>query len=130
MPERFFRILTNRSMWTAFILYNHPLFARGLERLLQGQDGVVVAGVEKTTDKALAHVKELRPDVIIIEAEQRESQPEQLFSHFLREQPAAKMIRLNLQDNTAILYSGRRCTANSIEDLMQSFLGFLMTEHC
>ncbi len=117
-------------MWTAFILYHNSLFARGLEKLLQAQHGVVVTGVEKTSDQAFARIVELRPDVLIIEADQRESEPEELFSHFLRKQPMLKMIRLNLQDNTAILYSARRCTANSIEDLMQSFLSFLMTEHC
>ncbi len=116
-------------MWTAFILYNHPLFARGLERLLQAQKGVVVMGLERTSDKAFDRIKELRPDVVIIEAEQRESEPEELFSQFLREQPTVKMIRLNLQDNTAILYSGHRCTANSVEDLMQSVLTSLLTDH-
>jgi DNA-binding NarL/FixJ family response regulator len=115
-------------MWTAFILYHHSLFARGLEKLLQAQQGVVVTGVEKTSDQAFARLTELRPDVIIIEAEQRESEPEKLFSRFLREQPNARMIRLSLEDNTAILYSGRRCTANSVEDLMQSVVTSLLTE--
>jgi len=116
-------------MWTAFILYHHSLFARGLEKLLQAQDGVVVTGVEKTSDKAFGRIKELKPDVIIIEADQRESEPEELFSRFLREQPNAKMVRLSLEDNTAILYSGRRCTANSVEDLMQCVVTSLVTEH-
>ncbi len=117
-------------MWTAFILYRNSLFARGLEKLLQAQQDLTVMGVEKKSDKAFARIKELRPDVVIIEAEERESKPEELFSDFLREQAAAKMIRLNLHDNTAILYSGRRCAANSMEDLMKSFLSFLVNEHC
>ncbi len=117
-------------MWTAFILYRNSLFARGLEKLLQTQRGVVVTGVEKTSDKAFARIKDVKPDVVIIEAEEGESEPDALFCRFLREQSAAKMIRLNLRDNTAILYSGRRCTADSIENLMQSFFRFLMAEHC
>jgi len=116
-------------MWTAFILYSHSLFAHGLEKLLQRQDGITVTGVEKTGREALAHIKRLNPDVIIVEAEQGKSEPEKLLSRFLREQPQTRMIRLNLEDNTAFLYSGSRCTANSIEDLIQSVLSSLMTEH-
>lgn len=116
-------------MWTAFILYSHSLFAHGLEKLLQRQDGVTVAGVEKTGREALAHIKRLHPDVIIVEAEQGKPEPEKLLARFLKEQPHTRMVRLNLEDNTAFLYSGSRCTANSIEDLMQSIFSSLMTEH-
>ncbi len=115
-------------MWTAFILYSHSLFAHGLERLLQRQDGVTVTGVEKTGREALAHIKRLNPDVIIVEAEQGKSEPEKLLPRFLRQQPQARMVRLNPEDNTAFLYSGSRCTANSIEDLVQSVLRSLITE--
>ena len=115
-------------MWTAFILYNHSLFAHGLEKLLQRQDGVTVAGVEKTGREALAHIKQLNPDVIIVEAERGKAEPEKILVRFLREQPKARMVHLNLEDNTAFLYSGSRCTANSVEDLIQSVLSSLMTE--
>jgi DNA-binding NarL/FixJ family response regulator len=116
-------------MWTAFILYSHSLFARGLETLLQGQNGVIVTGVEQKGDEAFAHIRVLKPDVIIVEAEPTGFEPEKLLSRFLREQPRARMVRLNLEDNTAILYSGSRCTANSVEDLIQCVLSSLMTQH-
>ena len=116
-------------MWTAFILYSHSLFARGLETLLQGQNGVTVTGVELKGDEAFAHIRVLKPDVIIVEADQSGFEPEQFLCRFLREQPRARMVRLNLEDNTAILYSGSRCTANSVEDLIQCVLSSLMTQH-
>ncbi len=115
-------------MWTAFILYSHSLFAHGLEKLLQGHGGVTVTGVEKTGREALAHIKRLNPDVIIVEGEQGKPEPEKLLSRVLREQPQTKMIRLNVENNTAFLYSGSRCTANSIEELMQSVVKSLMAE--
>lgn len=116
-------------MWTAFILYSHSLFARGLETLLQGQNGVTVTGVELQGEQAFAHIKVLNPDVIIVEAEQTGFEPEQLLPRFLREQPRARMVRLSLEDNTAILYSGSRCTADSVDDLIQCVLNSLMTQH-
>lgn len=117
-----------RQMWTAFILYNHSLFAHGLEKLLQQQEGVTVAGVEKMGREALAHIKQLNPDVIIAEADQGKAEPEKILARFLREQPKARMVRLNLENNTAVLYSGSRCTAKSVEDLIQSVLSSLMME--
>jgi hypothetical protein len=41
------------------------------------------------------------------------------------EHPETIIVRLNLQDNSAILYSGRRCAANSVEDLLESVLSLL-----
>lgn len=122
------RMSRHEIMCTAFILYSHSLFAHGLEKLLQGEDGVTVAGVEKKGRAAFAQIKQLKPDVVIVEAEQGKPEPEKLLSRFLREQPQTRMIRLNLEDNTAFLYSGSRCTANSIEDLIQSVLKSVMTE--
>jgi hypothetical protein len=118
----------SNSMWTAFILYRHSLFARGLERLLEQQEGVIVTGVQAMGHEAFAHIRRLKPDVIIVETERGESEPETLLSQFLREQASAKMVCLNLQDNTAILYAGCRCMANSVEDLLRCVLTSLMRE--
>lgn len=114
-------------MWTAFILYTHSLFARGLETLLAEQDGIVVTGMGLKGDEALGRIKVLRPDVIIVEAEPAGFEPEQLLWRFLHEQPRARMVRLNLEDNTAFFYSGSRCTAASIEELIRC-LSTLLTQ--
>jgi DNA-binding NarL/FixJ family response regulator len=115
-------------MWTAFILYSHSLFARGLETLLQGQQGLVVTGMGLKGDEAVARIKLLKPDVVIVEADPAEFEPEQMLASFLREQPRARMVRLNLQDNTAIFYSGSRCTATSLEDLIRCLSALLTRE--
>jgi DNA-binding NarL/FixJ family response regulator len=112
-------------MWRAVILYTHPLFARGLESLLTAKDGLIVTGVEQMGEKAFARVKALSPDVMIIEFDPCASEPENLLSRFMMEHPETIIVRLNLQDNSAILYSGRRCAANSVEDLLESVLSLL-----
>lgn len=112
-------------MWTAFILYIHPLFARGLESLLTATNGVMVTGLEPTGEKAFARVEGLRPDVIIIESDPRVPQPENFLSAWMKKHPETVIVRLNLQDNTAILNSDHRCTADSVEDLLACVLPFL-----
>jgi chemotaxis response regulator CheB len=112
-------------MWTAFILYTHPLFARGLESLLTPADGVVVTGLEPIGEKAFALVEPLRPDVIFIESDRGVPQPENFLSVWMKKHPETVIVSLNLQDTTAIIYYGRRCTADSAEDLLECVLGSL-----
>ena len=109
-------------MCTVFILYNHSLFARGVETLLKETSRMKVMGVEANGEEAFARIEALKPDVVIVEAEHGESGPEILLSRFLHVQLKARMVRLSLKDNTAIVYCGRRCEANTAEDLVKAVL--------
>jgi DNA-binding NarL/FixJ family response regulator len=106
-------------MLTAFILYDHSLFARGLERLLEQVGGVQVTGLAGRGEEAFAQVKALKPDVVVVEAGRGESEPEMLLSRLLVERCRAMVVRLNLEDNNCVCYSGCRCTVNSVEDLVK-----------
>ncbi len=107
------------NMTTAFIIYNHLLFARGLEELLQGKDEVRLLGVEARGKEAFARIRVLNPDVVIVEADKQESEPEIPFSRFLHDQCRTRVIQLNLEDNTCISDSGCRCTLYAVEDLVR-----------
>ncbi len=109
-------------MQTVFILYDHSLFARGLEKLLREGGEVKVMGVEALGEQAFSHIRELKPDVIIMEADEGESEPEMLLFRFLKDRPEARLIRLNPENNSCILYSGWRRTANTVEDLLKCVL--------
>lgn len=115
-------------MCTVFILYSHSLFARGLKELLQQEEGVNVMGIEARGEEAFSHIRALNPDVIIVEAKERESEPEMLLSRFLHEHLQARVVLLNLEDNSCILYSGRRCTADSVEDLIKCVVTSIVPE--
>lgn len=109
-------------MRTVFILYHYPLFARGLQELLQQENEVKVIGVEARGAKALSHIRALKPDVVIVEAEEEELQPEMLLSCFLQEQMEARMVLLSLKNNIAIFHSIRRWRADTGEDLVKGIL--------
>ena len=83
------------------------------------QEGVKVVGVSERAKQPFGQIRRLRPDVVIDEVEKKEPEGEMLLSRLLKEQPQAKVVRVSLEDKTAILYSGQRWTANSIEDLMK-----------
>jgi DNA-binding NarL/FixJ family response regulator len=108
--------------WTVFILYDCPLFARGLERLLQGEPGLRVEGIAPKSEEAFLHIRTVKPDVILVEAGEELPEPCWLVSRLLQEQPEARVVRLSLKENTATLYAGRRWVANRVEDLIKGIL--------
>ena len=110
------------SAWSVFILYDYPLFARGLERLLKQGGGVTVGGIAPKGEEAFRQISTLSPDVIIVEAGKGMPEPCWLVSRLLQEQPEARVVRVSLEDSTAALYAGRRWTANRVEDLVKGIL--------
>ena len=109
-------------MCTVFILYHNYLFARGLQELLQQEKEMKVVGVEARGEKAFSSIRALNPDVIIVEAREDESEPEMLLARSLHDHLQAKVVRLSMEDNSCILYSGHRCTAQSVQDLLKCVL--------
>lgn len=101
------------------ILYGTPLFARGLEHLLREGAEVEVVGVGLRGRQALRAIRALKPDVILVETGKGMPKPCLLISRLLQEQYQAWVVQVSLGDNTAALYTGRRWTANGVEDLLR-----------
>lgn len=115
-------MITNAKTWTAFILSGNPLFGRGLERLLQQEYGVEVVGSSEKSDDALAQIRLLKPDVIIVDAGRKMREPYLILSRLLGERPEVRVVRVSLEDNSAAVYTGRTWTANGVEDLIRGIL--------
>src|SRR3954471_558039 len=49
------------------IVDDHPLIRRGLERMIHSGDGFVVCGEAGNADEALKVVREVRPDLVIVD---------------------------------------------------------------
>ncbi len=81
-----------------------------------------VAGIAAKSEEGLVRITTLKPDVIIVEAQKGMPESCWLLTRLLREQPEARVVRLSLEDNTAALYTGRRWTANRVEDLVKGIL--------
>ena len=83
---------------------------------------MTVGGIAPKGEEALVQIRMLKPDVIIVEAEKGVPEPCWLVSRLLQDQPGARVMRVSLEDNTATLYTGRRWTANKVEDLVKGIL--------
>ena len=58
-----------------FILYDHPLFGLGLERLLKQERGIEVVGAAARSTNPLGQLKAFQPDVIMVEGSEQSMRP-------------------------------------------------------
>jgi DNA-binding NarL/FixJ family response regulator len=109
-----------RAVRRVFIISSHPLFGQGVESLLRQETGVDIAGRETDVDTAIERIKELRPHVVILDSADPACVPTPAVMRILKEGLEAKVIGLNLQDNTLCIYRGEQRVVKSVEDLVQA----------
>ncbi len=103
-----------------FILYSHGLFARGVQSLLAREQEVEVVGMEKDDHQALGRLKELNPDVILVDSGARQDNPCLTISEIFRELPGARVISLSLQENGIDIYDKQRIVACGPAELVHA----------
>jgi thymidylate synthase len=98
------------------IVSDHPLFAEGVGRLINGQAGLQVVGVT-LPDEALTNIPSLGLDVVIVDADRA---TQATFSRMLRENPGVKFIGLSLDDNDINIYYQRNKISTGVETLVEA----------
>ena len=114
-------IFTEEKMRTAFILYEHSLFASCLEQFLKGHE-INVVGRAPTTKKAVGEIRKLNAGVLIVETKKDKPRAARLLSRLRREHPLVKVVCVNLENNDVALYTGCGWKAITAEDLLEGLL--------
>ena len=109
-----------RAIKRVFILSSHPLFGQGVESLLRREAGLEIVGRETDVDKAVERIKELQPDVVILDSADPACDPTPAVMRILKEGLGTKVIGLNLQDNTLCIYRGEQRVVKEVKDLMEA----------
>jgi DNA-binding NarL/FixJ family response regulator len=107
-------------MKQVFILSSHPLFGQGVESLLRQEARLEIVGQETDADKAIERIKELQPNVVILDCAEPGCDPAPAVMRILREGVETKVIGLNLQDNTMCIYRGEQRVVKDVKDLVQA----------
>jgi DNA-binding NarL/FixJ family response regulator len=115
-------------MIRVFMLSHLPLFSQGVEALLCREQGVEIVGRETDVEKAVERIKELEPDVVILDNDLQATDPAPIAVRILGEQTKTKVIGLSLQSNTIYIYRKEQRTAHRIEDLMEAIKNNLSKE--
>jgi DNA-binding NarL/FixJ family response regulator len=107
-------------MRRVFILSCHPLFGQGVESLLRREAGLEIVGQETDLDQAVERIKEIRPDVVILDCAEPACDPTPAVMRILREGLGTKVIGLNLQNNTLYIYRGEQRLVKEVKDLIEA----------
>ncbi len=103
-----------------FILYDHPLFARGLEWLLQGVRHLTVLGSAAWGGERILPDGAAQADVIILEKARGTSETNAAVTWLLASRPDARVLCLSLEDNQITVYSAHSLTATQQSDLIKA----------
>ena len=101
-----------------FIISNHQMFGRGLERILDYRTHIEVVGQETDVERAIRRIREIQPDVVILESNGPAYDSISMVFRILKQPSTPKVIGLNLHSNNLYVYEARRWTVRSVEDLV------------
>ena len=107
-------------MKRVLILSCHPLFSKGVETLLRQQQGVDIVGRESDLETAIIRLKELRPDVVILDMGVPGGDYGPIRSRILDTSQGVKIVGLNLENNTFSIYHEEQRILHQVQDLMQA----------
>ena len=106
------------SVKRVYIISNYPMFGYGLSSLFDQELKLDVVGQESDIDQAIKQIKELQPDVVILDSDEALDDTRPSVLRILKLDLETKVIGLNLQDNRLWVYCARQAVAKSVEDFM------------
>jgi DNA-binding NarL/FixJ family response regulator len=103
-----------------FIISHHLMFGYGLESLLRQETELNIIGWETNITQGLQMIKELQPDVVILDRDDSAFNFTAELLHILNNNPGVKVICLNLRNNNLHIYQAHQRVATGFEDLVET----------
>lgn len=107
-------------MLSVFIVSSHLMFGYGLENLLRQRTDLKVLGQETQIKRAIDQIKNLKPEVVIIYADESHLRSQATILEILNANPDTRVIALNLQNNNFYVYQAAQWETTSVEDLLEA----------
>lgn len=112
-----------RASLRVLIISRHPMLGQAMETWLRHQQGIDVVGWEEDVSKAGDGIEILEPDVIIIDTTDTARTPLEALMCKLADRPGAKIMKVNLEDNSISLFSSQEQTMDCVEWLLTIMRG-------
>ncbi|MGQ9586467.1 MAG: hypothetical protein ACUVXG_13850 [Anaerolineae bacterium] len=107
-------------MLRVFILSCHPLFGQGVESLLRQERGLEIVGRETDLDTAVARVRALNPDVVVLDSSTPTCVPTPAVIRLFEACRGVRVVGLNLHNNTMCIYRGEERLITDVKDLVEA----------
>lgn len=107
------------------IASSHPLFAQGISSLLQKRPEMdtEVVGMVSTIDEAMSALKNLHPDLVIVDYDDDQVNREEFLARFVEGEGRLRVVLFSLKEggDQAIVYDRRTMAASQIEDWLDGW---------
>jgi cytochrome c oxidase subunit II len=107
------------------IVSSHPLFGKGLRRLLEdrGEADVRVVGMVSSVEEAVAALQTLRPDLVIVDYDDERVNRDEFLARFVESAGRLRVVLLSLKEggSEAIVYDRRNLAAAQIDDWLREW---------
>jgi len=110
-------------MIRVLIVSPHRLLGQGLHDWLRQQEGLDVVGWETDTDKASKRIGELSPDIIVQDMSDSAKTPLAALMGLLADRPGAKVLGVNLRDNSICIYSSEQHAIDHVREFLEALRG-------
>lgn len=100
-----------------FILYSHPLFAKGVESLLHQEPELEVASLSLDEGDPSGPVKAFGPDVVIIDSDSQVVA--QLVAALLQKHPKLKIVTMIPGENEVTVHYQQQERVTTVSDLVE-----------
>jgi DNA-binding NarL/FixJ family response regulator len=105
--------------WRALIVSSHPLFGRGLQKILSTRldTTVQVVGIVPDTDLALQFIEKDQPDLVILDCDDEHVNRQILLKPFVEGERRLKVVILSLKEggSQAVVYDRRILSALDVD---------------
>jgi len=107
------------------IVSSHPLFGKGIKRLLESRfgEGVNVVGMVASVEEAIAALMTLHPDLVVVDYDDGAVNREEFLARFVESEHRLRVVLLSLKEggSNAIVYDRRTMAASQVEDWLKEW---------
>lgn len=113
------------------IVSSHPLFGKGIERLLVSRRGVQarVIGIVVSVDEAVSAIETLKPDLVVVDFDDGAVNREEFLARFVESQHQMRVVLFSLKEggSKAVVYDRRNLEASQIDDWLSEWSAGITT---
>lgn len=118
---------SNQTPLRILIVSSHPLFGQGIRSLLQQRQGTKteVVGMVGSVDEAIAAIKTLNPDMVIVDYDDERVNRDEFLARFIEGAGRIRLVLLSLKEggSQALVYDRWSLAASQIDDWLKEWAG-------
>src|SRR3970282_847313 len=102
------------------IVSSHPLFGKGIQRMLETRQSgdVGVVGIVSSVEEAVRALEVLKPDLVVVDYDDGAVNRDEFLAHFVEGERQMRVVLFSLKEggSNAIVYDRRTLAASQVDD--------------